>query len=104
MWPATQEWKNKVLKLMRDKGISRAELSRRAGVSDAAITVLFRSTTKTSRLVPVVNGAVGLPPPAMTPVDLDERRAELDALWPSLSEDDRKLLLDTARKFATSKK
>lgn len=104
MWPATTEWKRKVLELMEQLGISRAELSRRINVSDAAITVLFRETTATSRLVPAVNSVVGLAPPMMLPVDSDAMRERLNAVWPRLSEDDRKLLLETAVKFSQRKK
>lgn len=104
MWPATKEWKAKVLELMEQRGISRAELSRRIRVSDAAITVLFRPETETSRLVPAINSAVGLPQPSMVPVEADVIRAHLDSIWPNLGEDDRRLLLEMAVKISQRKK
>ena len=104
MWPATPEWKTKVLELMEKLDINRAELSRRIKVSDAAISILFREETKTSRLVPLVNAVVGLAPPAMTPALVDEYRSQLDQIWPDLTETDRKLLIEMAEKIAQRKK
>lgn len=104
MWPTPETWKERVLVLMQERGINRAELSRRIKVSDAAITQLFRSSTRTSRLVPHINEVVGLPPPAMTPLVTDEYRQGLDSVWPELGEDDRKLLLDMAQKISQRRK
>jgi hypothetical protein len=103
MWPATSDWKAAVLKIMEDKKISRAELSRRCRASDAAISILFRPETETSRLVPYVHKALGLPPPAMMPIFLDQQRATLEAVWPNLSDDDKRLIVDTAIKFSLRK-
>lgn len=104
MWPATPEWKAGILKLMDDKGITKAELSRMCRASDAAISILFKPDTETSRLVPYVHKALGLPPPAMMPVFLDQQRAHLEAVWPNLSEDDRRLLVDMAVKISLRSK
>src|SRR4051812_8915558 len=104
MWPTPIEWKDAVSKRMEELGISRAELSRRCKVSDAAISILFKPDTETSRLVPAIHRALGWPPPAMLPVWLDAQRAHLEAVWPNLSDDDRRLLVDTAIKFALRNK
>lgn len=70
MWNVSEKWKRDVQEAMLEKGISRAELSRRVRVSDAAITILFRESTKQSRLVPAINRALGL-----TPANAEQRRA-----------------------------
>ena len=103
MWPASPQWKADILKLMEAKRISRAELSRRCKASDAAISILFKPETETSRLVPYVHKALGLPPPAMMPIFLEEQRAALESVWPNLSEDDKRLIVDTAIKFSLRK-
>lgn len=104
MWPVSPKWKSDIGNLMAAKRITRAELSRMCKVSDAAISILFKPETETSRLVPYVHKALGLPPPAMMPIFLEEQRAHLDAVWPNLSDDDKRLLVDTAIKFALRNK
>lgn len=104
MWPVSPKWKSDVQKLMDEQGISRAQLSRLCKTSDAAISDLFNAKTETSRLVPYVHKALGLPPPAMMPIFLEEQRAHLEAVWPNLSEDDKRVLVDTALKFALRNK
>lgn len=104
MWPTPPEWKTEVLRLMDEKRISRADLSRLCKVSDAAITVLFREETATSRLVPQVHRALGLVPPKMMPITLDKYRQHLEMVWEDLTEDDKRLLIDTALKISLKRK
>lgn len=97
MWQATPEWKQLVLETMRDRGVTRAELSRRVEVSDAAITILFRPDTQMSRLVPRINEVLGISAPVQLIGDVvDEDLEELQALWKRLGKDDRKTLTDMA--------
>lgn len=84
--------------------MSRAELSRRCKVSDAAITGLLDPAGATSKLVPLVHKALSWPPPAMLPVWADQQRGNLEAVWGDLTEDDKRLLVDTAIKIALRNK
>jgi hypothetical protein len=104
MWQAPQSWKDEALAAMATKGITRAELSRRIGVSDAAITILFRAETRTSRLVPAINRVLGLTAPVQSTGDADELRAELEQHWKELDDDDRRALTDLAKKLARTKR
>lgn len=73
----TAEWKRKAKERMLAQGTSRAELSRLADVSPAAITVLFRPTTKQSRIKGRIEKALG-----MVISDSDQAHAiEKDALF-----------------------
>lgn len=92
-----------MLEAMDAQGVTRAELARLVGVSDAAITQLFRQSTKQSRLVPAINRVLGLPPPTQHLGIVDALRAELEQLWPGLSVSDRELLIETARRLATKR-
>lgn len=79
--------------------MSRAELSRRCEVTDAAITNLFSEEEGKiqiqSRIVPQVHEAIGwpapLPPEAVAEDDPDTLRNELQRAWPSLSDDEREI-------------
>ena len=64
----TEQWKLDRIADMDRLGITRSELSRRIGVTSAAITMLFHEQTKQSRLVDLVHEALGLrPPPDIDP-------------------------------------
>jgi SpoVK/Ycf46/Vps4 family AAA+-type ATPase len=93
MWVASSTWKREVQEAMVEKGISRAALSRMVHVSDAAITILFKASTKQSRLVPAINRALGLTPPTQSSGEHDEMLAELHAVWDDLDLDARKAIL-----------
>lgn len=92
-WIASEKWKREVQHAMKEQGISRAELSRRVRVSDAAITQLFRPSTPTSRLVPLINRALGLTAPTQSSGEHDSNMAALQELWPDLNDDERKALV-----------
>jgi AraC-like DNA-binding protein len=104
MWHASDAWKRDVQDAMADQKISRAELSRRVGVSDAAITQLFKADTEQSRLVPAINRVLGMPPPTQTSGEVDGDLAELIEIWKRLDEAARKVLLDMAGVAARSKR
>ncbi len=97
MWLATLEWKLQVTAAMKAAEVTRAELARRIGVSDAAITQLFRPTTKQSRLVPEINRVLGITPPTQSTGDTDGELAELIDIWRDLGPEERKVLWGTAR-------
>lgn len=103
LWNTPPEWKNQVLVAMEVKRISRADLSRLVGVSDAAITQLFRATTKQSRLVPDINRAVGMTPPSQSNGETDGELAELIEIWKQLDPEERKVLWGTARVLRRTK-
>ena len=109
-WPVTPEWRAHVLEVMAARGVSKAELSRRIGVSDAAITLLLPERAgarvpKSSALVPAIHRVLGIAVPVAPQIstEIDAVRAELDAAWPSLSEDDRRMLLDVARRLSAAR-
>jgi lambda repressor-like predicted transcriptional regulator len=93
MWNTPPEWKRLVLSAMEQQGVTRAELSRRVGVSDSAITVLFRPTTAQSRLVPQIHEVLGMSPPVQSTGEADDDMAELVKLWKDLDKAERKALL-----------
>jgi ribosome-binding protein aMBF1 (putative translation factor) len=93
MWVVSPTWKREVQDAMASKGISRAELSRLINVSDAAITILFRPSTKQSRLVPAINRALGLTPPTQSSGEADGQLTELHEIWPDLDDEARRALL-----------
>lgn len=103
MWFTPPSWKRKVAAAMKAKGISRAELSRRVGVSDAAITQLLRPSSPQSRLVPDINRVLGMTPPTQSDGEIDEALAEFLELWEKLDSDARKILLGMAGVAARSK-
>jgi transcriptional regulator with XRE-family HTH domain len=103
MWTTSPAWKRQVTEAMEAAGVTRAELSRRVGVSDAAITQLFSTKTKQSRLVPDINRVLGLTPPVQTSGESDEELAELIDIWRELSSEERKVLWGTARVLRRSK-
>lgn len=100
MWLTPPEWKADVLRAMEKLGISRAELSRRVQVTDAAITILFRKTTKQSRLVPAINRVLKLTAPTQNTGEVDELRARLDDSWANLDDEARRMVSDLAEKLA----
>lgn len=104
MWLASPDWKRDVLAAMEAQGISRAELSRRVKVSDAAITILFKPTTRQSRLVPAVNRVLGLTAPKQNSGEIDELRAELDTHWQEIDDEARSTLLHMARQLARNRR
>lgn len=50
-----------IIRRMAELSISKAELSRMIGVTRAAMTALFASHTKQTRLLPVIHKALKLP-------------------------------------------
>src|SRR5678816_419884 len=107
-WPIDDTWKKNVLQEMTDQGIDRAELCRRVherfgyDLTQSALTVLFRATTKTSRLVPWIEKILGLvsttkPAPA---VKNDPRHKRYLAAVSLLNEQDYELVVSLAEKLA----
>lgn len=64
IWPTDDEWKRRVDDSIKERGISRADLARLCGVTNASISNLLSSKTKQGRLVPLVHAALAWPPPA----------------------------------------
>ena len=59
-------WQAQIRARMRELGVSQAELARRIGASDAAIVLIFKSTTTGSCLVARIHAALDLAPPIPT--------------------------------------
>lgn len=103
MWHVSAEWKHQALEAMKAESISRAELARRVGVSDAAITQLFSTRTKQSRLVPAIHAVLGWTPPVQSGGEIDSELAELIDLWGRMDDKARKAILGTAGVLAKPK-
>ena len=105
MWQTGRDWKQRVQDAMKAQGISRAELSRRIGVSDAAITQLFDGTQ--SKLVPKINRVLGFTPPYQSSGDFNPELAELIEIMEQLDQADRdevlRYALGTARLVSRKK-
>lgn len=76
---------------MKKAGISQAEMARRIHCKDSALTVLFRPSTKQSRLVPAIHRELGRPAPS-TVTAHDEVLRRINTRWPSLSPEQRALV------------
>jgi hypothetical protein len=101
LWPTPPKWKERVIKTMDERRVSKADLARALAVSSTAISDLLGPESKSSRLVPRVHRALGLPPPAPPSTDpraIDALLAELLDLWPTLDDDDRAMLMSIARR------
>jgi hypothetical protein len=82
---------------MARDGISLAELARKIGCGASALTVLFRTQTKQSRLVPAIHKELGRPPPSpvtapSTITASDEVLRKINRYWPLLSKEQRDLV------------
>lgn len=94
MWTVDRAWKDDVRVLMKQQGISQADLARTLSVSPASLTNLFKPETKQSRLVPAIHKALGIPTPTTTRIDEgDELRARLEKIWRDLTPEQRELLV-----------
>lgn len=88
---------------MSELGMSKADLARALGVTDATTTDLFKPENKSSRLVPDVHAAIGWDPPpppesaAAEQAERDALKAEIDTSWPLLSEEERQAVLAIVR-------
>lgn len=69
----TPSWQALVEARLADQGMTRKQLAIKIGSSPAAITILLRPETKSSRLVELVSAALNIP----TPDFVDERDAEV---------------------------
>lgn len=99
MWPVDQAWKTTVLADMRRLGISQAEMARRIGCKQSALTVLFRPETKQSRLVPLIHRELDRPAPS-TVTAPDEVLRRINRQWPALSKEARALIADLVTQLA----
>jgi hypothetical protein len=91
MWPVDETWKASVRADMQRAGISQAEMARKIGCKQSALTVLFRAETKQSRLVPLIHRELGRPAPS-TVAAHDEVLRRINRQWPSLSKEARALI------------
>lgn len=90
-WPVDDAWRHKVKAEMKRAGIGMAEMARRIGCDPSALTVAFRSGTKTSRLREAIHRELGWLPPSMETSN-DEILRRINHRWPSLTEEQRALV------------
>ena len=100
MWPVDDVWKATVRADMQRTGVSQAEMARRIGCKQSALTVLFRPETKQSRLVPLIHRELGRPAPS-TVAAPDEVLRRINRLWSSLSKEARVLIDNLVVQLAT---
>lgn len=86
---------------------ARADLARAIGCSGATITTLLSPEARHSHLVPAIHRVFGWPPPELpddsAEHEQDPARAELEALYDSLTREQIAVLAATARAFAGKK-
>jgi len=104
LWTVDDPWKQRVKKRMGtlDPPITPADLARRIGVSKSAITVLFRSETKQSRLVPKIHKALDMvdETSAVSAVAKDDLLKRFLRAWVDLTQAQREHLIATAQLLA----
>jgi ribosome-binding protein aMBF1 (putative translation factor) len=95
-------WKDGVLARMTERGVKQADLAHGIGVSEAAISGLFKQNkdgsekVKSSRLKPKVEKFLKMQPTTSVPVN--NAKAEIDAKWPTLDDEDH----ETVRRLVAS--
>jgi predicted transcriptional regulator len=100
-WTVDDSWKRDVKTAMKKAGISQADLAAKIGVTPSAITVLFRPETKQTRLKPAIHKVLGmLPPTSGAAITRDDAMNRLLRVWPTLSEEQRELVLATSEALA----
>jgi len=89
-YPVSDGWREQIFAKMRELGISQAELARLAGISKSGLSdLLTNPKIRSSRLVPRVHKALGLPAPEpFGASDTDPVRSEIHALLDGLSSDE----------------
>lgn len=88
---------------IEEQGIKKPELARRVGVTRQTIYYLLSGEIGSSLDWAAIVSAVGGTPPSGHPPVTDPRLKELVRMWPSLSDDDRRLIETTAKRLATKK-
>ncbi|HWO17789.1 MAG TPA: hypothetical protein VNO30_03405 [Kofleriaceae bacterium] len=87
---------------MKARDASKADLARLIAVSSTAISDLLGPEVESSRLVPRVHRALNLPPPAPPAsdgkIETDALLHELIEIWPTLDNEDRRILISIARR------
>jgi hypothetical protein len=94
MWPVTPKWKLEVKKRLKEQGRNTVDLAAEIGATPSSLSILFNAKTKQSRLVPAIHAALGMGVPE--PISVDQAKLTLDTLWPTLTDDQRQLLLAVA--------
>jgi hypothetical protein len=103
-WPTPPEWKQKVLRALEanerepagfDRPRTKADLARAVKTTTANMSILLEGPTRSSELVPAIHRALGWAPPQSYWTDeRDLLKAEIDAHWEDLTEQERKLIKD----------
>lgn len=90
-WPTDEAWKAQVNLRLAELAMSRADLARACGVTNASISNMLAAKSQQSRLVPLVHVALRWPPPASVSV-ADTAKLLIDTHWESLKEDQRQAI------------
>lgn len=99
MWPTDAEWKARVDADMKERGISRADMARMCGVTNASISNMLSDKSQQSRLVPLVHAALAWPPPSSVS-GLDYTKMLIDSQWEKMSDDERQAIRVLIETFA----
>ena len=107
LWTVDDDWKKDVERRMEKQGISRADLARRirelgGQCTASAITILFRKSTKQSRLVPYVHRVLGMAETTAPVVAIakDDAFRRLQRVWRDLTDQQREHLIATGELLA----
>lgn len=93
-WPTPPQWKQRVLRRLEEIGMTKADLARAIKTTTANMSILLEGPTKSSELVPAIHRALRWPPPQTYWHDeRDLLKAEIDAHWDNLTDDERKLII-----------
>jgi len=99
----TKEDKAWIERRLADRKWTRAELARRAGMTRQNLYLLLNGTASwTYEWAAIVAALGGTPPSGVAPL-IDDRLRELIRRWPELSEADKALVEQIARRFGTKK-
>jgi hypothetical protein len=101
-WPVDEQWKRRLQCEMKRRALSRGALAGKIKCDPSAITVLFRSRTKQSRLVVAIHRELGWLPPMTVPLG-DSRLYRLIQSWPTLTVQQRDVLGQLAELFHRSR-
>lgn len=88
MWPTDSKWKASVNDRLVELRMSRAELARRLGVTNASVSNMLSPNVQQSRLVPLVHAALAWPAPSSV-TGRDFVKMLIDSQWDRMTADQR---------------
>lgn len=102
LWTVDEAWKTAVKERMKELGIKPNQLAEMVDADPSSMTVLFRSRTKQSRLVPKIHKAFGMANTTapVAGISRDDAFRRLERVWSKLSEAEREHLITTGEMLA----